>query len=242
MDTPLIQISNLQKSFFNDDLETKVLHGIDLTIKAGEFISIMGPSGSGKSTLMHILGFLDQHTGGDYFFQGEPTKHMTDDEMAAIRSKRVSFVFQAFFLLPRTTVLQNVMLPLLYQPNISIEERKTRALAAIAAVDLSDRAEFYSNQLSGGQKQRVAIARALVTNPELIFADEPTGNLDSKSGLQVMSALQKLHDEGHTIILVTHERSTAEHADRIIELRDGLLEKDSSDFETRRAEGAITLK
>ena len=237
---PLIQLVDVHKSYFNENIETKVLHGISLTIKKGEFVSIMGPSGSGKSTLMHILGFLDNITAGSYLFQGELVAKMDDDELAKIRATRVSFVFQAFNLLPRTSVLQNVMLPLLYHPTITVADRKKLCLDAIEAVDLSNRASYISNQLSGGQKQRVAIARALVTNPDVIFADEPTGNLDSQSGIQVMSVLQDLHKKGHTIILVTHEQSTAEHAERIIRLRDGIIESDTTDFK-RRIAGAETL-
>lgn len=239
---PLIQLVQAQKSYYNEVLETKVLQGLDLTINAGEFISIMGPSGSGKSTLMHILGFLDNLTGGQYLFQGESAGKMEDDELAKIRATRVSFVFQAFNLLPRTSVRQNVLLPLLYHPTIPVAERAKRVDAAIAAVDLTDRADYLSNQLSGGQKQRVAIARALVTNPDVIFADEPTGNLDSVSGIQVMSVLQRLHKEGRTIILVTHEKSTAEHAERMIRLRDGIIEADTTDFTQRIADNEDSLK
>lgn len=234
---PLIETVDLHKSYFNEELETKVLHGINLTIQEEEFVSIMGPSGSGKSTLMHILGFLDQPTGGQYLFRGEATRTMTDDELAAIRATRVSFVFQAFNLLPRTTVIENVMLPLLYHPHISVSDRKDRAMEAIAAVGLTDRATYYTNQLSGGQQQRTAIARALVTQPDVIFADEPTGNLDSVSGNQVMEALQELHEQGgRTIILVTHEKSTAQHAKRIIHLLDGRIDTDTTKFERKKAD------
>lgn len=233
---PLIETVDLHKSYFSETLETKVLHGLNLTIQEEEFVSIMGPSGSGKSTLMHILGFLDQPTSGKYLFRGEATRTMTDDELAAIRATRVSFVFQAFNLLPRTTVLENVMLPLLYHPTIPANERKERAIKAIKAVDLEDRALYYTNQLSGGQQQRTAIARALVTEPDVIFADEPTGNLDSKSGNQVMEAIQELHDEGgRTIILVTHEKSTAAHAKRIIHLLDGNIDQDTTKFKRLKA-------
>lgn len=234
---PLIVTEKLCKSYFNEEMETKVLFDIDLQIDRGEFVAIMGPSGSGKSTLMHILGFLDNFTSGKYLFKGDPTREMDDDTLAQIRATRVSFVFQAFNLLPRTTVLQNVMLPLLYHPTIPASERKERAMKAIETVDLTDRADFYSNQLSGGQKQRVAIARALVTEPEVIFADEPTGNLDSKSGVQVMAALQQLHKNGHTIILVTHEQSTAKHAERILHILDGRIDKDTKDFKQVIADG-----
>lgn len=229
-ETPLIETRHLTKSYFNDGIETPVLFDINLKIQKGEFVSIMGPSGSGKSTLMHILGFLDSHTTGDYLFQGHQTVTMTDDALARIRATRVSFVFQAFNLLPRTTVLQNVMLPLLYHPTIPERERMERALKAVETVGLMERKDFLSSQLSGGQKQRVAIARALVTDPDVIFADEPTGNLDSASGVAIMEAVQTLNDHGHTIILVTHERTTAMHAKRIINIRDGRIESDGSDF------------
>lgn len=223
---PLIEIRNLSKSYFNDDIETPVLHEVSLTIRKGEFVAIMGPSGSGKSTLMHILGFLDTQTSGTYLFQGEPNDNRDDDALAEIRATKVSFVFQSFNLLPRTSVEQNVLLPLLYHPTIKPQERLDRVKRAIALVGLTDRSDFGSRELSGGQKQRVAIARALVTEPEVIFADEPTGNLDSASGIQVMDALSRLHAEGHTIILVTHEKMTAEHAQRIIHIRDGRIFSD----------------
>ena len=238
----LISLSGLHKSYFNEEIETAVLHGIDLDIEKGEFIAIMGPSGSGKSTLMHILGFLDRPTTGTYHFLGEDTAGKNDDELAAIRATKVSFVFQAFHLLPRATVLENVLLPLLYHPGIAPADRENYAQKAIASVGLSDRATFFSSQLSGGQKQRVAIARALVTEPELIFADEPTGNLDSASGLQVMEVLEKLNQAGHTIILVTHERTTAEFADRIVHIKDGLIESDTKSHKRRRAGTAVQLK
>jgi putative ABC transport system ATP-binding protein len=240
--TPLIEIKHLHKSYFNEDIETPVLHDINLTIRKGDFVAIMGPSGSGKSTLMHILGFLDSQTSGDFLFQGEPTLQMNDDELARIRATRVSFVFQAFNLLPRTTVMQNVMLPLLYHPTIKASEREERTKAAIDIVGLTERATYLSSQLSGGQKQRVAIARALVTDPDVIFADEPTGNLDSASGIAVMQAVQALNERGHTIILVTHEMTTAQHAKRIIRIRDGRIESDTSDFKRVIAGEHDTLK
>ncbi len=227
---PLIELKNLGKSYDNDGVITPVLYDINVTIKKGEFVSIMGPSGSGKSTLMHIIGFLDSQTTGEYLFQGKPTEAFDDDALAVIRATRVSFVFQAFNLLPRTTVYQNVLLPLLYHPTIPAKDRNALVLKAIETVGLGNRAEFLTSQLSGGQKQRVAIARALVTDPDVIFADEPTGNLDSASGVAVMQALQQLHKDGHTIILVTHERTTAEHAERIIHIRDGRIESDRRDF------------
>lgn len=240
--SPLMEIRNLHKSYFNDEIETPVLHDINLTIDRGEFVAIMGPSGSGKSTLMHILGFLDMQTKGEYLFQGKPTERMNDDDLARIRATRVSFVFQAFNLLPRTTVMQNVMLPLLYHPTIKAAEREKRAEAAIAAVGLMERKNYLSSQLSGGQKQRVAIARALVTNPDVIFADEPTGNLDSASGIAVMQALQELNDNGHTIILVTHEKTTAQHAKRIIRILDGRIDLDTNEFKRVMAKSSQHLK
>ncbi|MDD4318793.1 MAG: ABC transporter ATP-binding protein [Candidatus Peribacteraceae bacterium] len=239
---PLIQLQDLQKSYFNDGMETPVLHDVNLTIDKGEFVAIMGPSGSGKSTLMHILGFLDRPTEGKYVFRGRPTEKMDQDTLARIRATSVSFVFQAFNLLPRTSVLENVTLPLLYHPSIPASERKKRALRAIETVGLTDRATYLSHQLSGGQKQRVAIARSLVTEPDVIFADEPTGNLDSRSGMQVMEALQALNDDGRTIILVTHEATTAEHASRIITIHDGRITGDKRDFRRRVAKDGAALK
>jgi putative ABC transport system ATP-binding protein len=222
----LIKVVNLTKQFENEDVITPVLHGVSFNIQQGEFVAIMGPSGSGKSTLMHILGFLDKLSTGEYWFGGKNVSGLSDDELAEMRSKSVGFIFQAFNLLPRTTVMENVMLPLVYT-SIVPAEQKSKAKQALESVGLGHRLDYYTNQLSGGEKQRVAIARALVNNPSVIFADEPTGNLDSKSGLQVMKILQELNDQGHTIILVTHERYTADHAKRIIRVRDGRIEDDS---------------
>ncbi|MDD5751601.1 MAG: ABC transporter ATP-binding protein [Candidatus Peribacteraceae bacterium] len=239
---PLIETKGLFKSYFNEAVETPVLFDINLRINAGEFVAIMGPSGSGKSTLMHILGFLDVPTTGRYYFKGEPTEEKSEDELARIRSASVSFVFQSFNLLPRTSVIDNVTLPLLYHSGVQPAERREHAMKAIKAVGLTDRATYLSNQLSGGQQQRVAIARALVTEPGVIFADEPTGNLDSASGKQVMEILQNLHDAGHTIILVTHEKTTAEHAARIIRIMDGRIVADDTAFERRIAKQLKELK
>ncbi len=226
MPDSIIKIENLKKQYENDGVITEVLFGLDFAIKKGEFIAIVGPSGSGKSTLMHILGFLDKLTTGKYFFEDQDVSQLDDDQLAEMRSLKVGFVFQAFNLLPRTTVLENVMLPLIYL-KISQTERIERAKKAIIAVGLEHRLDNLSNQLSGGEKQRVAIARALVNDPSVIFADEPTGNLDSKSGLQVMKILQDLNlKQGHTIILVTHEKYTADHAERILRLKDGLVVSD----------------
>lgn len=221
----LIQVKNIKKQYGNEELITKILHGLTFNIEKGEFVSIMGPSGSGKSTLMHILGLLDKPTSGEYIFEGTSILKLTEDELASLRNKKIGFVFQAFHLLPKTTVLENAILPLTYS-NQKINH-KQRAKKVLESVGLSHRLDYYSNQISGGEKQRVAIARALVNNPEIIFADEPTGNLDSKSGKQVMEILQDLNDQGKTVILVTHETYTAEHADRIIQLKDGLIVSDA---------------
>lgn len=220
----LIELKKLVKDYDNGGVITKVLHGVDLEIAEGEFVAIMGPSGSGKSTLMHIIGFLDRPTGGEYYFDGENISNFTDDDLAHIRNERIGFVFQSFNLLPRTSVLDNVMLPLLYGKDKKGHEKKARA--ALEAVGLSERIHFMSNQISGGQKQRVAIARALVCDPKVIFADEPTGNLDSKSGSTVMHILEKLNKNGRTIILVTHDMNVALHADRIVTIRDGEIVSD----------------
>lgn len=242
MEPPLIDIRALGKVYGEGEGATHALRDISLTINKGEFTAIMGPSGSGKSTLMHIVGFLDTHTSGEYLFHGEHAREFTDDQLARIRATRVSFIFQAFNLLPRTTVLQNVLLPLLYHPTIPVSERQERARKAIENVGLTERINHLSNQLSGGQQQRVAIARALVTDPNIIFADEPTGNLDSASGSQVMEILQALHAAGHTIILVTHEESTARHAERIIHLKDGRVASDSKKFKRIKANSRSVRK
>lgn len=242
MSKSLIKIEKLKKQYENDEIVTRVLYGINFEIEKGEFVAIMGPSGSGKSTLMHILGFLDTLTEGKYYFEGVDVSTLDDDQLAEMRSKKIGFVFQSFNLLPRTSVLENVMLPLLYD-GTSKKERVKKATDAIEAVGLSHRINNLSNQLSGGEKQRVAIARALVNNPAVIFADEPTGNLDSKSGLQVMKIIQDLNiKHGHTIILVTHEKYTAEHAQRIIKIKDGLIESDELVRDRKIADGAEELK
>lgn len=222
----IISIRDISKIYTEGVVATPVLHGVSFDINPGEFVAIMGPSGSGKSTLLHILGFLDRHTGGTYRFEGKTIDDYTPEELAHVRNKKMGFVFQAFNLLARTTVLENVKLPLLYsdEPESMWDEL---AKKAIASVGLSHRTNYDVSQLSGGEKQRVAIARALVNNPELIFADEPTGNLDSKSGEMVIEILQHLSEEkGHTIILITHETHTAEHARRIIRILDGQVASD----------------
>jgi len=238
---PLLEIKNIVKTYINGDVETPVLKDISLTVNKGEFTSIMGPSGSGKSTLLHILGLLDRQTSGDYFIEGKDVGKMTDDELANFRNEKIGFIFQAFNLLPRTTVLDNVKLPLIYS-NIPESDWDKLSLEAIKSVGLEHRTYHESSQLSGGEKQRVAIARALVTNPEVIFADEPTGNLDSKSGKQVMEILQNLNEkQGHTIILITHERFTAEHAERIVLIQDGQIIEDKK-VENRRTSAEQFLK
>ncbi|MFH1030777.1 MAG: ABC transporter ATP-binding protein [bacterium] len=222
----LIQVENLKKDYINEEFSTHVLRGVSFNIEKGEFISIMGPSGSGKSTLMHILSFLDKATEGLYKFNGKDVTKFDEDTLADMRNYDVGFIFQQFNLLARTTVLDNVKLPLIYSTRIRKSEHTQRAEKALESVGMSHRLNHFSNQLSGGEKQRVAIARALVNDPEVIFADEPTGNLDSKSGKQVMEILQRLNDEGRTIILVTHEKYTAEHADRILRIFDGNIKSD----------------
>ena len=221
----LIEVHNLEKTYNDGETETHALCGVSFDIEEGEFVAIMGPSGSGKSTLLHILGFLDKQTTGTYLFDGKAIDNYSENEIAKVRNKKMGFIFQAFNLLSRTTVLENVKLPLLYS---GLKESLWSEMAqrAIEKVGLSHRANYETSQLSGGEKQRVAIARALVNNPQVIFADEPTGNLDSRSGSQVMEIIEKLNDQGHTIILITHETYTAEYAQRIIKLKDGLIEND----------------
>jgi len=222
-----IEVKNLEKTYFTDEVKTEVLKDINFSVDKGEFVAIMGPSGSGKSTLLHILGFLDKPTSGKYLFEGKTIDDYSDDELARIRNKRMGFVFQSYNLLPRTTVLDNVRLPLVYS-DITESSWEDLSLKAIAEVGITDRKDFKTSQLSGGQQQRAAIARALVVNPGVIFADEPTGNLDSKTGRQIIEILIKLNQEkGHTIILITHEQEIADFAKRIIRLKDGRIESDN---------------
>lgn len=224
---PLIEVKGLEKIYFNEEVETHALCGVSFDIGRGDFVAIIGPSGSGKSTLLHMLGFLESPTKGEYKFEGKAIEGYSKEEVAHVRNKKMGFVFQAFNLLPKTTVLDNVKLPLLYS-DIKESLWNGMALDAIKAVGLEKRVNHISSQLSGGEKQRVAIARALINKPEVIFADEPTGNLDSKSGGVVMEIIQKLNEEhGHTVVLITHETYTAEHAKRIIILKDGLIESDN---------------
>ncbi len=233
----LIEVKNLTKEYENGDVKTQVLKGISFTIKKGEFVSIMGPSGSGKSTLMHILGMLERHSGGTYKFDGHLVDHLSDDELASLRNDKIGFIFQSFNLLQRTTVIDNVKLPLLYS-NKKIDHDK-QAKRVLESVGLGHRLNYYTNQISGGEQQRVAIARALINNPSVIFADEPTGNLDSKSGIQIMEILEDLNEKGNTIILVTHETHTAEYANRIIRIKDGEIVDDSIVAHRRRAKDGL---
>ncbi len=222
----MIEIKNITKVYKSGDIETKVLKGISFSIKEGEFLSIIGPSGSGKSTLMHILGCLDAPTSGQYFFEGKDVSQLSDDELADIRKKKIGFVFQSFNLLPRATVLRNVLLPLAYA-NIPKAEREKIAKRALLSAGLEEkRFEHLSNQLSGGEMQRVAIARSLVNNPAIILADEPTGNLDSKTGEVVLETFKDLNRQGKTVILITHEKYIAEKTKRIISLKDGEIIED----------------
>jgi len=226
----MIEVKNITKVYKKTNLENRVLKDISFSIDHGEFVAIIGPSGSGKSTLMHILGCLDVPTSGKYFFEGKDVSQLSDDELADIRKKKIGFVFQAFNLLPRTTVLRNAMLPLAYA-NIPRDGREEIARESLLSAGLEEKHfSHMANQLSGGEMQRVAIARALVNNPTVIFADEPTGNLDSKTGAVVMETFRKLNEQGRTIVLITHEKYIAENAKRKISLKDGEIIEDHANF------------
>lgn len=229
----IIKTQHLTKIYRMDTVETVALSDVSFTIKKGEFVAIMGPSGSGKSTLMHILGALDLPTSGEYILDGENVEKLTDDQLADIRNRKIGFIFQAYNLLPRTTSLKNVMLPMMYA-GVPREERAQRAKKYLEMVGLADRLNHTSNQLSGGQQQRVAIARALALNPSILLADEPTGNIASAQADEIMSIFQKLNDEGHTIVMITHEPDIAEHAKRIIHIRDGKISGDSITHKQRK--------
>lgn len=225
MKKEVIVIKDIKKTYVNGKLQVPVLHGINLTIYEGEFTSIMGPSGSGKSTFMNILGCLDRPTSGSYRLDGEEVADLSDDELAYVRNKRIGFVFQSFNLLPKLTAQENVALPMIYA-GVSKAERNARAAELLTSLGLGERLDHLPSELSGGQRQRVAIARALANNPSIIMADEPTGNLDSKSSIDVMNIFTRLYEEGRTIILVTHEPDIATYASRNVVLRDGLIEED----------------
>ena len=222
----LIKITNIKRDFPLGNEIVYVLKGIDLEINKGEYVALMGPSGSGKSTLMNILGCLDTPTSGTYILNGKHVSEMQDDELAGIRNKEIGFVFQTFNLMPRTTALDNVALPMVYAGH-SKSERVERATEVLTQVGLDDRMDHKPNQLSGGQRQRVAVARALVNRPSIILADEPTGNLDSKTSVEIMNLFNEIHTNGNTVILVTHEEEIAAYAHRIIRLRDGIIESDT---------------
>ncbi|WP_353117167.1 ABC transporter ATP-binding protein [Myroides odoratus] len=221
----IIDIKAIKRDFKMGSETVKVLKGVDLQIERGDYVALMGPSGSGKSTLMNILGCLDTPTSGYYSLNGKDVSRLDDDQLAEIRNKDIGFVFQTFNLMPRTTALDNVALPMIYAGR-SKEERNQRASDVLHMVGLGDRMDHHPNQLSGGQRQRVAVARALVNNPSIILADEPTGNLDTKTSIEIMGLFDEIHRKGNTVILVTHEEDIAEHAHRIIRLRDGVIESD----------------
>ena len=226
MNEDMIAIVDITKVYRMGEIEVRALNGVSLCMNAGEWLAITGPSGSGKSTLMNIIGCLDQPTAGSYKLDGLDVARMNDDQLAAVRNRKIGFVFQTFNLLPRTTALANVELPLVYAGMGDHKQRRARAVAALERVGLGDRLNHRPNELSGGQQQRVAIARALITNPAIILADEPTGNLDSKSGAEIMDIFRSLHDQGMTIVMVTHDPDIAAQCERVVHIKDGLVASD----------------
>ncbi len=224
---PLILVKGLEKIYYNGEISTPAVQGVSFVVQEGQFVAIIGASGSGKSTLLHILGFLERQTKGDYLFDGKTMSAYSEEDLAHIRNKKIGFVFQSFNLLKKTTVFNNVRLPLIYS-KVKESLWDDLTMEAIEKVGLTHRKDYETSKLSGGEKQRVAIARALVNKPKIIFADEPTGNLDSRSGQVIMDIIQKLHESGHTIVLITHEKYTSEMAERIIKLRDGKIVSDLS--------------
>ena len=233
MPNPLITLSGVTKVYLMGDIEVQALRGIDLRIEEGEFVAIMGASGSGKSTLMNLIGCLDQPTTGTYVLEGIDVADLVDDDLAVIRNRKIGFVFQSYNLIPRSTALHNVEMPLIYAGDT--DQREERAMAALELVGLADRAHHQPSELSGGQQQRVAIARALITEPAILLADEPTGNLDSESSVEIMTLLKKLNEEGRTIVLITHEPDIAAFAGRVVRLRDGRIISD--ELQAHRAKG-----
>jgi len=221
----VIKVEQLEKTYYLGKVKVEALRGVSFEINTGDFVSIMGPSGSGKSTLMHIIGCLDYPTGGKYFLSGQDVSKLNDNQLALFRNRKIGFVFQEFNLLAKATILRNVELPLTYN-NTHSKNKKQLAVQALEEVGLGDRLKHRPNEISGGQKQRVAIARALVNHPSIILADEPTGNLDSKTGQDIMKMIKKLHDKGNTIILVTHEPEIAQYSQRVLHLKDGVIDKD----------------
>ena len=234
---PVISVRKLVKTYTVGEVEVRALRGVSLDVEPGEFLAVTGPSGSGKSTLMHILGCLDRPTSGEYLLDGRDVSHMTKDQLAEVRNRKIGFVFQGFNLLARTTALDNVELPLLYRGKMRASERRKLAMDALSEVGLADRAGHHSNQLSGGQQQRVAIARALITKPSILLADEPTGNLDTRTSVEVMGTFQRLNlEHGITVLLITHEADIAEYATRVISFRDGHIVSDQTVRRRRMAE------
>jgi putative ABC transport system ATP-binding protein len=229
MSSTVIAVKNLLKTYIVGEVEVRALRGVNLEVQRGEFLAVTGPSGSGKSTFMHIVGCLDRPTSGQYFLDGQDVSRMSKDALAAVRNRKIGFVFQGFNLLSRTSALDNVELPLLYGSGLKASERHKRAMEMLDAVGLGNRADHHPNQLSGGQQQRVAIARALINNPSIVLADEPTGNLDSKTSIEVMEIFQRLNSErGITVVLITHEHDIAEYGSRMVSFRDGLVVADKA--------------
>jgi len=229
MSSTVIAVKNLVKTYIVGEVEVRALRGVNLEVQRGEFLAVTGPSGSGKSTFMHIVGCLDRPTSGQYVLDGQDVSRMSKDALAAVRNRKIGFVFQGFNLLSRTSALDNVELPLLYGSGLKASERHKRAMEMLGAVGLGNRADHHPNQLSGGQQQRVAIARALINNPSIVLADEPTGNLDSKTSIEVMDIFQRLNRErGITVVLITHEHDIAEYGSRMVSFRDGLVVADKA--------------
>jgi putative ABC transport system ATP-binding protein len=236
----VISVRNLVKRYIVGEIEVKALRGVNLDVERGEFLAVTGPSGSGKSTFMHIAGCLDKPTSGQYFLDGQDVSRMTKDQLANVRNKKIGFVFQGFNLLSRTSALDNVELPLLYGSGMKAAERHKRAMEVLSAVGLGNRADHHPNQLSGGQQQRVAIARALINQPSILLADEPTGNLDTKTSIEVMGIFQRLNKErGITVLLITHEMDIAEYGTRIVSFRDGLVVADRQTARRRNAQDEL---